>query len=511
MLVIRDVGYKINEKILFENISFSVPAGEKVAIVGRNGIGKSVLLKIIVGELEASSGEVLKPSISYFPQKFQDYSSVADVFGLEKQVVSLGKISEGLEDYSSLEGHWDCEEIILKKMELFGLKFDLLRKFSSLSGGEKTKLILASRLDGDFLLLDESTNNMDRAGRRVLYDFVKNWKGGLLCVSHDRELLSLVDKIVEMRTTGLFAYGGNFDFWQKQKQLEEDAQQKNYNDALRHEKIKRDQTQDNLERFQRGFGKKGMLDPYGKLKAVNIHYDKNILKTLVKANDKMEDANTNIKEIQKTMDLSNNIYFKFNESKFTHKILVEVQDLTFYYGKPLLQNFNLLLKGGERIAIEGGNGSGKTTLLRLLQGKIEPLQGKVRVNTDKIAHLDQHCDFLLPHLSILENIILNKKSEKENRDQLASFLFWTESVHKIVKDLSGGERLRAALACLLEQDTELLLLDEPTNNMDLEGLEMLEKILGSYNGGLVMVSHDEEFKRKIGINRRVELPTGREN
>lgn len=530
MFIVRNLSYKINHSIdIFENLSFTIGENEKVAIIGKNGIGKSILLKLLVGEIVASNGEIIKNgvNISYFPQKFNElnFSSVADVFGLEKQVISLKKVDDGvadIEDYENLDGNWDCIDKIKEKMKFFNLNFDLLRDFKTLSGGEKVKLILSSIIDenSNFLILDEPTNNMDYNSKKYFYEFIKNWRGGLMVVSHDRELLNLVNKIFELRKIGmketkLFVYGGNYDYWKQQKELETQALENQYNNSIKQIKHAKQELQN--EREMKDRKRKEGERMYGLERRSSGRQAGLIVMTAESKrgqlarqhNNRVERSESKIQDLTSKLEISNKIYFKFNENTFKNKNLVEIENLLFFYGKKQIFNdFNLLIKNGDRIAINGKNGSGKTTLLNIIMGKITDFKGSVRINTNKIVYLDQNCDFLNQNLTILENILNfnNTIKEKDARDILAMFLFRTDDVYKKVQDLSGGEKLRVALACIFSNDTpELILLDEPTNNMDLESIEVLENILNQYNGGLVVVSHDEVFKENIGASSNVKL------
>ena len=219
-------------------------------------------------------------------------------------------------------------------------------------------------------------------------------------------------------------------------------------------------------------------------------------------NNRVERKEKEVQELSGKLEVGNKIYFKFADTKFKNKNLIEISGLNFFYGKKQIFNdFELLLKSGDRIAINGKNGSGKSTLLNIIMKKINDFRGNVRINTNNAVYLDQNCDFLISGGTILKNMRLNNNdiSEEKCRKVLAEFLFRTDDVFKRVADLSGGERLRVALACVFGGDDipELLLLDEPTNNMDLESIEILENILKQYTGGLVVVSHDKIFRRNI--------------
>lgn len=549
MLIVDNLSYKINHvDVLFENISFSVKENEKIAVVGKNGIGKSVLLQLIVGELNSANGKVIKNNIniSYFPQKFNEmnFSTVADVFGFEKQIISLKKVDEGTaeaEDYGNLDGNWDCIEKIQEKMKFFGLNFELLRSFKTLSGGEKVKLILSSVLNknSNFLILDEPTNNMDYESKKYFYEFIRSWQCGLIVVSHDRELLNLVDKIFELRRVGMkdtkiFVYGGNFDYWEQQKKIEEIAlenQCEETNKKISHQK-RMLQAEREMTDKKRKLGEAGLISHkypkkgYGLMKMAAESKRGQLVIQDIK---RVERTEKNISELKDKIEVKQKIYFKFSQNNCSNRFLIEIKNLNFWYGqKQIFNDFSLEIHGGDRIAIEGKNGSGKTTLLKLIMDKwiadeasldlfhspqtsnSEMIyQGNIRINTENIAYLDQYCDFLQNENTILESIQFynSSLSEKDCRDILAQFLFRTDDVYKIVKDLSGGEKLRVALACVLsgEKMPELLLFDEPTNNMDLDSISVLENILNQYKGAIVVISHDSVFKNNINIGKFVKL------
>lgn len=556
MFVIKNLTYKINHiETIFENLSFTI-GNEKVAIVGQNGIGKSILLQLLIGELKPYSGEIIKNevNISYFPQKFNElnFKTVADVFGLEKQIISLKKIDEGTaeaEDYGIIDGNWDCVDKIQEKMKFFCLKFDLLRDFNTLSGGEKVKLILSSIIDknSNFLILDEPTNNMDYESKKYFYEFIRNWNGGLIVVSHDRELLNLVDKIYELRRIGMkdtkmFVYGGNFDYWKKQKEIEEKALENKYEETNKKISYQKKMLQSEREfaEKKRKQGEAGLASHkyprkgYGLMKMAAESKRGQLVVQDIK---RVERTEKNISELESKIEVKQKIYFKFSQNNFSNKFLVEIENLNFWYGvKQIFNDFSLEIFGGERIVIEGRNGSGKTTLLKLIMNKwiadeafLSPFhsltntnpaihnqqitnmefKGEIRVNAKNIAYLDQYCDFLQNEKTILANIQFynSNLSEKDYRDILAQFLFRTDAVCKKIKDLSGGEKLRVALACVLsgEKTPELLLLDEPTNNMDLDSIAVLENILNQYRGAIVVISHDKIFKENINIGKNIKL------
>lgn len=529
MFIIKNLTYKINHiNTIFENLSFTINDNEKVAIIGQNGIGKSILLKLLIGELIPYSGKIINKNnnIAYFPQKFNDlnFKTIADVFNLEDKVKALINIENGncdIKDYEILDDNWNCIETIKEKLKLFNINFDILRNFNTLSGGEKVKVILSNIINKNTncLILDEPTNNMDYETKQIFYNFIKNWNKTLILVSHDRELLNLVNKIFELRkinmsNTQMFTYGGNFDYYMKQKKIETLATEKNYNNSLKQIKHTQQELQKEkeLKDKKRKQGEKNLIQnkrtPKNKTGLIIMSAESKIGQITRQCNNRVEKANNIITEAKSKLEIKQDIYFKFQPAKFDNKILIEIKDLNFSYDKQVIfKNFSLVIYGNDRITINGQNGSGKSTLLKIINKQLTAFTGTVRINNINISYLDQHCEFLNNNQTILENIqnINSNISEKDCRDLLAQFLFKTDAVYKKVCDLSGGEKLRVALACILLKQPDLILLDEPTNNMDLDNIKILENILNQYQGALVVVSHDELFKKNVKINEIIKL------
>ena len=529
MFVVKNLSYKTDHITIFKNLSFSINDNEKIAIIGNNGVGKSILLKLLIGEIKPDFGEIIgSNNIAYFPQKFNslNFNTVADVFNLEKEVIALSHIENGigtLEDYENLNDNWRCIDYINKKMDFFNIKFDLTRKFDTLSGGEKVKLILSSIVDEDrdCLIFDEPTNNMDCESEEFFYKFIKNWKKTLILVSHDRELLNLVNKIAEIRRFNgdevgrkIFFYGGNFDYYLEQKEIESENLQKDFQNSQKAVKQLKSELQSKTDEInkKKRRGEKVFIEnckaPKVAAKAIISSADAKVNKSVKESKNKIDSLILEKQKIQEKFESSNSIYFNFGKNDFSNKILLEINDLNFSYdeNRNVINNFSILLHSGDRIAIDGKNGCGKTTLLKIINGKIKNYIGEVRINTGKIAYLDQEYNFLDNDKTILENIMkYSNMKEKDCRDILAKFLFRTDSVHKKVKNLSGGEKTRVALAMIFSKEPELILLDEPTNNMDLDSIKVLEDILKQYSGGLIVVSHDNRFKKNINIREFLKL------
>lgn len=527
MIVVNELTYRLPDNtVLFNNLTFSIKDNEKVGLIGKNGVGKSTIFKIIDKEIEAFSGKIKIDNlkIAYLEQKINDlnFSTVADVFNLEKQVIALQKIENGtaeLEDYNTIDNYYNCREIIDKKLNFFSLKFDHLRPFKTLSGGEKVKVILSSIIDRNtnFLLLDEPTNNMDYRGKLTFYNFIKEWNGGIFLISHDRELLNLMDKILELRkiqngNTRLFSYGGNFDKYRKNKITEENSLNKHLNNTIKNLESQKQQIIKNQQNYIKNVKNGEKALKIGKVDKLTAKFKKNSAekqrgKLTIKDNEKLEKINEKTADIKSKIEVDNKIYFKFSNEKIKNKKILTIENLSFSYGeKQIFENFNLTINSSDRITIDGKNGVGKSTLLKIIVGKISNYSGIVNINTDKVAYLEQN-QLFYKNITLLEYIMnYSKLDELECRNILAMFLFRTDAVLKNVNNLSGGEKIRFLLCCALSKsDTELIILDEPTNNLDIDSIEILENILNGFNGAILIVSHDEVFKKNININKTLSL------
>jgi ATPase subunit of ABC transporter with duplicated ATPase domains len=369
----------------------------------------------------------------------------------------------------------------------------------------------------DLLILDEPTNNLDRSSRQALYAAVASWRGGLLVVSHDRELLGLVDRIIELVPQGVRSYGGNFALYTAQRDAEAAAAERDLEHQAKEVRKLRREAQASRERQERrsARGRKN-VDKAG-LPPIIINqmrqYAEDTTARLVGtfadrldgAQDKLATARVRAEE-RRELDIT-----LAPVDVPAGKMVLEMDDVSFRYadGLPLLEHFHLRLVGPERVAIVGSNGSGKSTLIRLALGQLTPQSGQVQLGVKRASCLDQRATLLDPARSVLDNFRAWNPglSETVCRLTLARFLFRTDAVHRTAATLSGGERLRAALACVLTgvAPPELLILDEPTNHLDLASLANLEQALRLYTGALLVISHDRTFLDNIGVSRTVEL------
>ena len=526
VIVANDISFEVRGGVsIFKNLSVSLN-GEKSGLVGKNGVGKTTLLRLFVGEFEPTKGKIQRAGvISYLPQDYQLNlnQSVADVLGIKNTLEALAKIKEGEKDPGLIKivgNDWDIQDRVLGKFEQLNIKslsFD--RLLNSLSGGERTKVVLAKLLisEPDFIILDEPTNNLDHSSREIIYELVKNWKRGLLVVSHDRNLLNLLDQILELSNKGLKIYGGNWDSYKEQKELEEQAAKRQLISAEQELKKTKKQAQKTKEKQQKrsSQGKK-MRDKIGMPKIILGRMKETSETTSSRLQEqhakRIEGAVSNLEQAKEKISPENQINVDLSGTIVpTGKLIVEIKDVSFSYddGKKLFQKFNLILHGPVRLALNGPNGSGKTTLIKLILNEIKPLSGEISLGVEKLAYLDQSVAILNKDKTLVENLkSFSGLDDNLARKWLARFLFRGQDVFKKVDVLSGGERMRAALACILAGDEppKLLVLDEPTNNLDLNSIEQIESALLNFRGALVVISHDKNFLKNIGIKEEINLP-----
>lgn len=516
-----------NGRQLFNRLNLSL-GSEKSGLVGNNGIGKSTLLRLLAGNTQPTSGVVnISGIIGYLSQLFifPDNTTVSDALDMTQKLEAFDRITRGDHNDLDLEilgSDWNIIERIQKQLHSIGLKdIPLDRDIKTLSGGEITRVMLAKILlqNPDYLILDEPTNNLDHHSRQILFNIIKHWKNGLLIVSHDRTLLSLMDQIIELSTLGIKIYGGNYPDYLAQKKIKQNAASRHFHDAQKTiKKIKHD--------IQKSREKQQKKAKYGKQKAQKKGMSK-VEKTALKERSgqtnkalqfkeqrKLEHARQQLSKASEKIDIVKKMHIDLAATEVPQgKIILNIKDLTFSYpqqARPIVKNFNLTLTGPKRIAITGPNGSGKTTLLKLIMGKLTPTFGSIHLGTKQITYLDQHLALLDLDRTILENFENHSPnlSPEECRNRLGAFLFRGETVSNIVGNLSGGEKLRVALACILlgKNSTQLLILDEPTNHMDLESIAILEYALNEYKGAIIVVSHDRFFLDNLKLRAYPKIP-----
>lgn len=507
---------------LFHNLDLSF-GPERTGLVGRNGTGKTALLDMMAGLREPAAGAIHRSGTIGYLRQWPDIGendTVAEAIGLADRLALFRRGLSGEATLGELDTiDWTIEaemEAALARLGLAGLDPD--RPFKALSGGEKTRARLAGLLaeKPDFLLMDEPTNHLDRAGRAFIAEIVENFKGGLLIVSHDRELLERMDRIVEITTLGVTVWGGNYSFYRAEKARTTERAMSELASARQHA----DRTARDIEAARQ---RKEKRDAAGRQGRDSAGQPKILLdaakeraegsagglgRLALRQQAEAEDRLTSARE---AVERARKLDFHMSGTELpTGKIVLTVENLTG--GPPqnprVIEGLSLTITGQERVALEGPNGAGKTTLLHLIAGQLQPATGLIRCPV-RLAYLDQSAAILDFGASLIDNFRRLNPGATDNAAYaaLARFHFRNDAARLMPATLSGGERLRTALACAIggEDPAGLLLLDEPVNHLDIESVEAVEDALNAYRGAFLAVSHDAEFLNRIGVTRRISL------
>jgi ATP-binding cassette, subfamily F, member 3 len=505
------VKYHGGDLKVLSGASLSIEAGEKVGLVGRNGAGKTTLLEILAGNSEPDSGSVERVGGARVGLTSQSlYAGERGRIPVEREIISAfeplmrrereleeleARLAEDpspalLERYGRLQGEFErnggYDYRARAASTLSGLGFapeDWKRPVGSFSGGEQSRIALARLLleEPDLVLLDEPTNHLDLGAIEWLENFVKSAKSAVLVVSHDRYFLDAVaGSILELEDGTLTRYPGNYSRYVTEKKASEErlARKAKANAERRAQ----------LERFIER----------NRAKARKASQAKSKQKLL----DRME-------KIEDPANAGKNMRLDLGDASRAGRVVLEMEDVRYAHedvGEPLLEDLDLVVERGERVALLGPNGTGKSTVMRLATGELSPQRGRVRLGHNVIpAYQDQQIARLDDNKTVLQEVMdATGLKAPEARDLLGAFLFSGEDVFKKVSALSGGERNRLSLAEIVVSGANLLLLDEPTNNLDIPALEALEEALLGYRGTMFFISHDRYFLRKLAT-RVVEL------
>ena len=493
--------FVIGENLL-EGLSFEIQEGERVAILGRNGCGKTTLLRILTGEMDYDDGEVfVNPAkriglISQIPQFPEGYrvedvlrSAFAAVLKVKRRMEALEKEMQSgatdaqLQEYDNLTnrfqsgGGYEMDVEVDKICNGLGITAEQREQlFDNLSGGEKTRVNLARLLleKTDILLLDEPTNHLDLRSVEWLEQYINAFKGTVLAISHDRYFIDrIAQRVIEIVDGHAEFYSGNYSFYMDEKQARFDLQLKQYEQ----EQAKLKQLGYTVERMK-GWG-------------IN---NRTLYRRAMSIQHRMERIKKTEKpKTEKTMKAT------FGEKDFSGDVVFKLKNMSKSFGdRTLFSDVNLNVEGGERIAILGDNGTGKTTFIKCLLGD-EDCAGKIQFGpTVKWGYLPQIIHFDHPERSLYDTMLYEKNCTPQMaRDRLGAFLFQGEDVFKQVKNLSGGEQSRLRLCMLMDEKINLLILDEPTNHLDIASREWVEAAIEEFEGVLLFVSHDRYFIEKF--------------
>ena len=493
--------FTIGENLL-EGLSFEIQEGERVAILGRNGCGKTTLLKILTGEMDYDEGEVfvnphkkigLISQIPRFPYGYtvEDVlrSAYTEIMAVRKKMEALekamahGASGEQLREYDNLTnrfqsgGGYDMDVEVDKICNGLGITPEQRKQeFDSLSGGEKTRMNLARLLleKTDILLLDEPTNHLDLNSVEWLESYIKAFKGTVVAISHDRWFIDrIAERVIEIVDGHAEFYSGNYSFYMDEKQARFDLQMKQYEQ----EQAKLKQLGYTVERMK-GWG-------------IN---NRTLYRRAMSIQHRMERIKkTERPKTEKTMKAS------FGEKDFSGDVVFQMKNVSKGFGeRTLFSGVDLKVEGGERIAILGDNGTGKSTFIKCLLGE-EDCAGKIQFGpTVKWGYLPQIIHFSHPERTLYDTMLYEKNCTPQvARDRLGQFMFSGEDVFKTVGTLSGGEQSRLRLCMLMDEKINLLILDEPTNHLDIAARDWVEAAIEEFEGVLLFVSHDRYFIEKF--------------
>jgi ATP-binding cassette, subfamily F, member 3 len=498
---LQNVTFEFGARAIVEDATWHIQPGERIGLIGYNGTGKSTLLKLLVGEYAASAGTVERSrntTIGYLHQdllSFDTNDSILQValgafekvLQLEKEIEDLGKELEStgdektLHEYSNklheleiLDGyniHHKTEEVL---QGLGFLNADLQRPYKEFSGGWRMRVLLAKMIlqQPDLLLLDEPTNHLDLPSIEWLEKYLVHYQGSVVIVSHDKYFLNrMVTKIVELYQQQLHIYNGNFDFYEKEKAVRVELQQKAYENQQDYIR----QNERLIERFRAKASKAAMAQ------------------SLIKKLDKLE-------RIEEAEIERPNIRINFRVDKTPGKVLVELKDVSKSFDdNVVIVHSNVEIDRGDKIALIGANGKGKSTLLRIIAGT-ESFDGKRKWghNVEESFYAQHQLEALNIDNTILDEMkeCGSQMTELELRGLLGCFLFSGDDADKKIKILSGGEKARVALAKVIVSKANFLMLDEPTNHLDMHSCDLLIEALNKYEGSIILVSHDRYFVSK---------------
>lgn len=505
---------------IYEHVNFQFQDNDKVGIVGVNGAGKTTLFRVIMKEIQLDEGSIIiskKKRIGYLTQEFNINDLNQTVFDylmharpieeLEKQLSDLyievaqetneqkqnkilkkiGNTQEMLEYYD----YYQAENILMELISKMNIDSTLLdMKLSDLSGGQKSKIAFTHLLysNPEILLLDEPTNHLDVTTRDYIIEYLKNYKGMVLIISHDIDFLNQVTSktlYIDKSNHTFTTYEGNYETFLKK-----------YEQQIEFQNRLIEQQEKEIE----------------KLRSFVLQYSNSSGKRKRIAQSREKQLNKKMQEKIERKETYQKVKFKLQPNREGSKIPIKVNNISFGYteNNQLIKNLSFLIQNKERFLIIGENGVGKSTLLKLIINQLKPTEGNIWLgNKTDIAYYAQEQESLDPNKTILENVDRSEYSPKEIRTILGSFLFFNDDVFKKVSILSPGEKARVALCKVMLEKANLLVLDEPTNHLDPETMRIIGENFKNYEGTILLVSHNPEFVEKIGIDRMLILPSGK--
>jgi ATPase subunit of ABC transporter with duplicated ATPase domains len=518
-LTLEGVSFTLADgRVLFQDLN-EVFDQRRTGLVGSNGAGKSVLARLMAGQLAPSSGRITRGGeVYYLSQQIAQEGTVAALAGVQPVLAALARIENGSADpadFDAVGDGWDMRERLQSELDRHGLPH--LRpdtQAASLSGGEamRVSLIAAWLSSASFLILDEPSNHLDRANRLALQAQLQRWPHGLLVISHDRELLEQMQRIVELSPLGLRSYGGGYSFYAECKHSERESAQRQLDQRKLERKRETAAMREQHEQQERRLAKGASDGRDANQARILLGGQKNRAQGTAGKLRQQHAAQQEILSLrvreaaQQVAPAAAIAMHALAGAQPARTRAAELQDVLLPHAPLATRTICLAVAGQQRIGVTGPNGCGKSTLLRVLAGQLAPMAGRCEVRA-RTAYLDQQLASLTPQRSAIRHLLAANREAGEAalRTHLAQMGLDAQLAVAPVETLSGGERLKVALACALyaHPPAQLLLLDEPSNHLDLASLEALEVMLRQYQGALMVVSHDETFMQALHLTHRL--------
>ena len=522
-------------KVLMSKVKFSIDDGEKIGVIGRNGVGKSTLFAILAGSDLDYSGDVIyrrgtvvvatqqehhdlgdMTVLQYILQGLPEYSELSQIVEtypetMGDDMTKISRYTEALQRFDD-KGFYQIEEQIERELDNFQLPDIAHRSFSTLSGGQKrlVEVVKVMHSDAHLALVDEPTNHMDYVAKKQFIDWMRSAREALLVITHDRDVLKEVDRIVEIKDGGSVSYRGNYDAYLKQNALSTGSQMNEF-EMIEKRIVNLKAKVIDYQRLKEKSRNPGTIQKFKRLEEISR---KELAELQAKEKptfwidkESVEDLNYKVASQYDKFKAKNiRMNLKDDDSRSSH-VLVRARNLSLGYDRPLFSGIDIDLREGEALEIRGRNGAGKTTLIKKLlslddqivvyDGELE-LDKQVRVGVYEQEVSPQY--FELPLADAIERMYLDRNlsiTESKIRNLLNDYLFTESDGHVPVANLSGGQKARFQVITMLANDPQLLILDEPTNHLDLPSIEELEMALAKYSGAVLYVSHDSYFQKSV--------------
>ncbi len=536
MLTTKKLGYEVGGHPIFRDVSLTINKGDKIGLVGKNGVGKTTLLNVLSGDLEPTEGSVNRGDyeIGVLPQDLRDWVD-RSVYGFVEEVTGVKEVREDFEvSCKKLEDSSDEKTLLIyadaldkytrydagnfennleKALALAGIRdIDVGKEVGEFSGGQKTRIALAALFAAkyDVILLDEPTNNLDTQGVVVLEKFIGSSNSAFMMISHDRRFLrNATSRIIELMggDQGIAQYGLGYDEYVAAREAAREAAFKRYEQYELDKKKLKKAASDANNRASAASNSRDKSDN-DKLNS-NFRKEKagkGIARTAQALSSRLDQMEAP-EEPQEEISLN----FQFKDGEGKSATLIDAGDVTVKYDNDdkVFGPLSVHIKLGDRIAITGENGIGKSSLLKALVGQIDPHSGERKINSEsRIVYMDQQQTVPLPEKNAVENLqhLAPGVELHDVINLLLRFGIKKEVIHSVpAEKLSGGERAKIILASIAAKKANVLIMDEPTNNLDIPTIEALEKALQTYNGSIIMVSHDRDFLANLAIEKEIKL------